>query len=231
MDWSERSDPEVRRELISHYVPLVKVVAKRVHQRVPRSIELDDLMSSGHIGLIRAVDRYDPERGIPFESFAMICINGEILEGLRSADWVPRKIRSKARDIDKAFTSLEADLGQTPTWEEIATEVGLPVREVLAVVHDVENARHASWEHAISSEDTVGDMRVDVSIDPQLGLELDEAAQILAARIVELDDRERTIATLYYYREMTPTEIGRELGVSESRVCQLHPKVIAKLRP
>lgn len=228
--WTGDKDKAARDALIVFYVPLVGYQARKVLTRVPPSVELDDLMSTGYTGLIGAVDRFDPERGVPFEGYALQVINGAILEGLRSADWVPRKARGQAREIDKAYNHLEGELGRAPSWDEVGTVVGMSAVEVRTVTYQVGVSQHTSSSFAATDSD-IGDLFPDVTQDMGFDAEIADAGGILAARLGELPPRERAIATMYYFYEMTPTEIGKVLGVSESRVCQLHPVVVGMLMP
>lgn len=228
--WERRDEPEVRLALIEQYVPLVNYVAGRMAHRLPPTLEKDDLISTGYFGLIDAVDKFDHERGIKFEAYAIQRIQGAILDGLRASDWVPRSVRSKARSIEKAWQQLHTDLHREPTVGEVAVALGVDPGEVSTTLQDVDNARNASLVTDVSSVSTLGDFQVDHTVDPQLDLEMEEAVVLLAHRLAALPEREKVIATLYYYFEMTPTEIGNVLGVSESRVCQLHPGVISSLR-
>jgi RNA polymerase sigma factor for flagellar operon FliA len=231
--WAEyvaTRDPNLRSVLIEAYVPLVGYVAGRVHAKLPPGMDRDELVSFGHFGLIDAVEKYEPERGIKFEAYAMQRIKGSILDGLRGNDWVPRSTRTKNRNINRAREELEGALGREPTTAEIAAVVGIGESEVRIILHEINNSAHASLLSVVGEDATLADYREDRSTDAHLNLEIQEAGQILAERLAALPERERTIAVLIYYYEMAPTAIGKELGVSESRVCQLQPGVIEMLR-
>lgn len=227
--WKEHGDQDARSALIEQHAPLVRYVAGRMAHRVPPAVERDDLTSDGYFGLIDAVDKFDPGRGVRFEAYAVQRIQGAILDGLRSSDWVPRSVRSKAREIEKTWQELGKRLDREPTIEEIASHIGMAATDVSVILHDVDAANNASLTTDISSESTLADFQVDNSQDKQLDLEVEELMWLVSRRLADLPDRERAIAVLYYFHEMTPTEIGKILGVSESRVCQLQPHVIQRL--
>jgi RNA polymerase sigma factor FliA len=227
---------EARERLILHYSPLVKFVAGRVAAGLPQNIEQADLVSYGIFGLIDAIDKFDPKRGFKFETYAISRIKGAIIDELRSIDWVPRSVRSKARAIERAYSKLENELRRTPDDAEVATELGLSEGEFAQTLSQISFVGLVALDELLSagsergSSATVGDTIADGAHDPVQAFELDEMKHVLADAINRMPDRERLVLTLYYYEGLTLSEIGQVLGVTESRVCQIHTKAIFQLR-
>ena len=226
----------MRDRLILTYAPLVKYVAGRLGSGLPAHIDEGDLISYGLLGLIGAIDRYDPTRDIKFETFAMLRIRGAIIDELRALDWVPRSVRSRAREIERAIRELEAKLERAPTDEEIAAKVGISVEELDDSLTDISRSSIAALDElwSVSGEgDQISllDTLEDPSGDrPAEMLDETETREILADAISRLPEREKLVVTLYYYEELTLREIGEVLGVTESRVSQLHTKAILRLK-
>ncbi len=237
--WLEyRRAPEkaLRDRLIVNYSPLVKYVAGRLGSGLPAHVEEADLVSYGLLGLMSAIDRYDPERDIKFETYAIARIRGSIIDELRTLDWVPRSVRSRAREIERAIRDLESKLSRAPTDEEIASKVGITTQELEDSLIDISRTSIAALDElwSTSSEgdqvsllDTLEDPE---SIKPAEALDETEMREALAEAIDRLPEREKLVVTLYYYEELTLREIGEVLGVTESRVSQLHTKAILRLR-
>lgn len=227
---------DARDRLIVHYSPLVKYVAGRVAVGLPQNIEHSDLVSYGVFGLIDAIEKFDIGRNIKFETYAIARIKGAIIDELRSIDWVPRSVRSKARSIEKAYTKLEAKLLRTPTDAEIAQEMGISEPDLQAIFNQVSFVGIVALDEmlAVSGERgeiaTLGDTIADKGQGPVAAYEVEEMKQILARAINRLGDREKIVLTLYYYEGLTLAEIGDVLGVTESRVCQIHTKAVLQLR-
>ena len=225
-----------RERLILHYSPLVKFVAGRVAAGLPQNIEQSDLVSYGIFGLIDAIDKFDPGRGFKFETYAISRIKGAIIDELRSIDWVPRSVRAKARAIERAYSKLENELQRSPDDDEVAAELGMTEDELADAVADLlrrpgrprRDAR-GGLERTMGGA-TVGDTIADGVDDPVAGLRgRRDAAH--ARRRDQPHARPRTLVlTLYYYEGLTLAEIGAILGVTESRVCQIHTKAILQLR-
>ena len=230
------SAPDARERLILHYSPLVKFVAGRVAAGLPQNIEQADLVSYGIFGLIDAIDKFDPERGFKFETYAISRIKGAIIDELRSIDWVPRSVRSKARAIERAYSKLENELRRTPDDNEVAAELGLSESEFAQTLSQISFVGLVALDELLSAgsergnSGTVGDTIADSAHDPVQAFELDEMKHVLADAINRMPDRERLVLTLYYYEGLTLSEIGQVLGVTESRVCQIHTKAIFQLR-
>ena len=228
--WLRRKNSAARDHLIVHYSPLVKFVAGRVGAGLPSSVDPGDLIGSGVFGLIDAIERFEPERGVKFETFAVPRIRGAIYDGLRQLDWVPRSVRSRARDVERAFSELEHRHGRSPSDEELAAHL------------NISDAELAKWLSSIAST-TVGplDRAIAAGIEPQAGddaasnsptavVEEKELSAIMRSEIKKLPEREKLVLSLYYDEGLTLAEIGEVLGVTESRVSQIHTKSVLHLR-
>ncbi len=230
-------DTEARESLIINYSPLVKYVAGRLSSSLPQTVDTSDLISYGVFGLIDAIEKFDLERGIKFETYAIARIKGAIIDELRAMDWVPRSVRSRAREFEAAYVTLENRMRRVPSDAEIAAEMGISSRELQAVLTKLSYASVISfeemWAGGSDREDhpdplgTIADERAD---DPVHIFENAEVKDLLAAAIERLPDREKTVIALYYYEGLTLKEIGAVLGVTESRVSQLHTKAVLRLR-
>jgi len=230
-------DSSLRERLILHYSPLVKYVAGRVGVGLPPNIEQADLVSYGIFGLIDAIEKFDLERAIKFETYAINRIRGAIIDELRSIDWIPRSVRFKAREVEKAYQALEAKLQRTPTEAEVAHEMGVKLEELHAIFSQVsfvnvvalDELLHAGGERG--DKMTLGDTLEDPKAPDPINLfEGEETKYILAKAINTLPEREKIVVTLYYYEGLTLAEIGQVLGVTESRICQMHTKAVLQLR-
>ena len=236
-EYKSSGSAEARERLILHYAPLVKFVAGRVGVGLPNSVESADLVSYGMFGLIDAIDRYDTQRANKFETYAISRIRGAIIDELRSIDWVPRSVRQKAREIEAAIRELEAVLHRTPNDEEVAEAVGITMKQLRGVYRKMSYSSVMALDEMLSVAgdrsdrlalvDTVEDANAP---DPVAVFESEETRQILAREITTLPEREKIVVTLYYYEGMTLAEIGQVLGVTESRVSQLHTKGVMLLR-
>jgi len=236
LEYRRTADPGVRDRLILTYAPLVKYVAGRLGSGLPAHVDENDLVSYGLLGLIGAIERYDPARDIKFETYAIARIKGAIIDELRALDWVPRSVRSRAREIERAIAELESRLGRAPNDEEIATKVGISVEELEDSLTDISRSSIAALDELwsvsgdgdqISLMDTIEDTS---GPRPAEALDEVEMREVLADAIARLPEREKLVITLYYYEELTLREIGEVLGVTESRVSQLHTKAILRLK-
>ncbi|NBM20894.1 RNA polymerase sigma factor WhiG [Streptomyces sp. GC420] len=231
-------DGRLREQLILHYSPLVKYVAGRVSVGLPANVEQADFVSSGVFGLIDAIEKFDLDRSIKFETYAITRIRGAMIDELRSLDWIPRSVRQKARAYERAFATLEARLRRTPTEAEVAAEMGIETEELHAVFSQLSLANVVALEELLHGggegggdrlslvdtlEDTAADNPVEVAEDREL-------RRLLARAINTLPEREKTVVTLYYYEGLTLAEIGKVLEVTESRVSQIHTKSVLQLR-
>ena len=236
-EFQRTRDKEVRDRLILTYAPLVKFVAGRLGSGLPAHVEENDLVSYGLLGLIGAIERYDPNRDVKFETYAIARIKGSIIDELRAMDWVPRSVRSRAREIERAIAELEAKLGQAPSDEQIAQKVGITVEELEESLSEIARSSIAALDELctvgggegdqIALIDTIEDTEAP---DPQSSLSQTEMKEAIADAIARLPEREKLVVTLYYYEELTLREIGEVLGVTESRVSQLHTKAILRLK-
>jgi RNA polymerase sigma factor for flagellar operon FliA len=230
-------DPAARERLILHYSPLVKFVAGRVGVGLPPNIEQADLVSYGIFGLIDAITKFDLERAIKFETYAISRIKGAIIDELRSIDWIPRSVRSKARDVERAYALLEGRLHRTPSEQEVADELGIALSDLHAIFSQVSYINVVALDELlsvggergdkVSLVDTLEDTKVE---DPVRTFEAEETKVLLARAINNLPEREKIVVTLYYYEGLTLAEIGQVLGVTESRICQMHTKAVLQLR-
>lgn len=237
LEYRRTKDKGIRDRLILTYAPLVKYVAGRLGSGLPAHVDEGDLVSYGLLGLIGAIERFDPERDIKFETYAISRIKGAIIDELRALDWVPRSVRSRARDIERAIAELEAKLGHAPSDEEIAKKIGISVDELDESLTEISRSSIAALDElwTISSEggdqvsllDTIEDTE---GPNPQDALAQTELREALGEAISRLPEREKLVVTLYYYEELTLREIGEVLGVTESRVSQLHTKAILRLK-
>ncbi|HET9672278.1 MAG TPA: RNA polymerase sigma factor WhiG [Actinomycetota bacterium] len=229
-------DGEAREKLILHYAPLVKYVASRVATGLPSSVDQSDLVSYGMFGLIDALQKFEPGRGNKFETYAIPRIKGAIIDELRAMDWVPRSIRFKARELEKAQADLEAMLKRQPTEEELAERLGVSRRELHDMLTQISFVSVLALDEVVSAGADRGDQvslidtLADKGIDPTGGVESQETRGMLAAAINSLSEREKIVVTLYYFEGLTLAEIGEILGVTESRVCQIHTKAVGGLR-
>lgn len=236
VDFKVYKDPHARVELINHYSYLVKITAGRLVTNVPSGMDRDDLIGAGVIGLIKSVDQYDPTRDVKFETYAIALIRGAILEMLRDEDWVPRSIREKLKALDRMQTALETKFGRPATVRELADALGIAEQEVEELF--VRMGR----TNVFSLDDVVGmglegddhirfvEMIVDEDANPGGEIEGKELRRIMAHGVDRLPDRERLVIALYYFEGLTFKEIGKVLGVSESRVYQLHTQAMGRLR-
>lgn len=225
----------LRDQLILHYSPLVKYVAGRMGAGLPQNVEQADLVSWGIFGLVDAIDKFDLERGFKFETYAISRVKGAILDGLRKVDWVPRSVRAKARTIENAFAKLEGSLHRTPTDAELAEELDLDEAQLQTTLGQISLVGIVALDEMFSTGDrgdstSVGDMVAESGAGPEAVYELKEMRSRLGDAIGLLPDREKKVLMLYYYEGLTLAEIGEVLGVTESRVCQIHTKSVLQLR-
>src|SRR5437764_7492547 len=238
--WHEYKDDgsqAARDQLIVHYSPLVKYVASRVATGLPATVEQADLVSYGMFGLIDALEKFDLARKIKFETYAIPRIRGAIIDELRSLDWVPRSVRFKAREVEKAYSELEAKLKRAPSDAEIAGHLEVSMQELHDIVTQISFVTVTALEEVVSAGpdrgesmsllDTLADL---AAADPSAGLEGNETRLMLSSAINSLSEREKIVITLYYFEGLTLAEIGDVLGVTESRVCQIHTKAVGQLR-
>jgi RNA polymerase sigma factor for flagellar operon FliA len=236
-EFKERAEQSARERLILHYAPLVKYVVGRLAAGLPHTVERADLVSYGMFGLMDALDKFDRTREVKFETYAIPRIKGAIIDELRAMDWVPRSIRFKAREVEKAYSGLESKLRRAPTDGEVAGHLGISLSELHEVVNQISFVSVMALDELVSTGGERGEKRslLDTladaaSSDPAAELEGQEMRGMLAAAINSLTEREKIVVTLYYFEGLTLAEIGEILGVTESRVCQIHTKAVGQLR-
>lgn len=222
-----------RDALLMEHLPTVRYIARRIHERLPQHVDLDDLVSAGVVGLIDALSKFDYTKKVHFKSYAQFRIRGAILDSLRTLDWSPRELRRKGRAVEEAIRSLTQRLHRAPTEQEIAAEMKLSLAEYQQLLGDLKGLEIGSL-HMERSEDS-GDEELayipgSPEEDPLFRCLKGEMKQRLADAIDELPEKERLVLTLYYYEELTMREIGLTLGVVESRVSQIHSSAVLRLR-
>ncbi|WP_370383108.1 RNA polymerase sigma factor WhiG [Catenulispora sp. GAS73] len=236
-DFKRTGDLGLRERLILHYSPLVKYVAGRVRVGLPGALDSADFVSSGIFGLIDAIERFEPHRHVKFETYAIARIRGAIIDELRALDWIPRSLRQKAREIEQASVRLEQEFGRTPSEAEIARELGIGLGELRQIFSKLSLVNVAALDELLALPTQSGD-RIPLmetledgdAPDPVALFEVQETRALLARAVNSLPERDKTVVTLYYFEGMTLAQIGEVLGVSESRVCQIHTKAVLTLR-
>ena len=235
--YKSASDERARERLVVAYSPLVKYVAGRMGSALPAHVEEADLISYGLGGLISAIERFDPGRDIRFETYAIARIRGAIIDELRTLDWVPRSVRARAREFERVNTKLEARLHRAPSDEEMAAELKISVEELQDTLLQISNSTIVALDELWTVSDSTGDqvslldtLADDAAQDPQALVERSSFRDRVADAIVALPEREKMVIALYYYESLTLREIGEILGVTESRVSQLHTKAVLRLR-
>jgi len=224
-------------KLLVEYASLVKYIVNRIAINLPASVNRDDLISSGILGLIRAVETFEPERGFKFETYAGHKIRGAVLDELRAQDWVPRSVRQKSREIQRAYAKLENELGRMPYDDEVSEAMGISQKEFEDMLSDVAPTTIISLEEAMPDRSTdAKEIRIIDTIEdpgsdnPLKEMGFNEVKNILKETIANLPEKEKLVIALYHYEELTLKEIGVVLDISESRVSQIHSKAILKLR-
>ena len=235
--YKEQGDDGARERLVVAYSPMVKFVAGRLGAGLPSHVEDSDLISYGLMGLIGAIERFEPERGIKFETFAMTRIRGAIIDELRSLDWVPRSVRSRAREIEQVQAKLEHELQRAPSETELAAKLNMTEEELQSALLEIANSSVYALDELWTVSDSSGDqvslldtIADEGAADPQEALASTEVKDRLTEAIGGLPEREQLVVALYYYENLTLREIGEVLGVTESRVSQLHTKAVMRLK-
>ena len=235
--YKDQGDDTARERLVVAYSPMVKFVAGRLGAGLPSHVEDADLISYGLVGLIGAIQRFEPERGIKFETFAMTRIRGAIIDELRSLDWVPRSVRSRAREIEQVQAKLEHELQRAPSETELAAKLNMTEEELQTALLEIANSSVYALDELWTVSDSSGDqvslldtIADEGAADPQEALASTEVKDRLTEAIGGLPEREQLVVALYYYENLTLREIGEVLGVTESRVSQLHTKAVMRLK-
>lgn len=234
--WEEykiSGDQSIRDRLIVHYSPLVKFVAGRVGVGLPKSVDQSDLVSYGIFGLIDAIEKFEPERGFKFETYAINRVKGAILDELRALDWVPRSVRARAREIERSLAELEHREQRSVSDDELASHMGKEVDSLRGDLAEISTLGLVALDEVLGpdSSSSLSDMISDRDgMSPEAAFQKEETRRILADAINRLPERERLVLTLYYFEGLTLAEIGDVLAVTESRVCQIHAKSVMSLR-
>ncbi|MDR0786126.1 MAG: RNA polymerase sigma factor WhiG [Treponema sp.] len=235
-EYRKTKDWGIRERLVTQYAPLVKYVAGKVAIVMPHNIEFDDLVGFGQFGLLDAIDKFDPNKGVKFKTYAVLRIRGAIIDELRSIDWVPRSVRQKAREIENAIGTIEAQLGRIATDREVADSLGMTEEEYGKNLMKISCTTMLSLNDVWFSGDendkvSIGEsLEAAMNFNPDVMMEITEIKRVVNESLKELPEKEKRIIVLYYYEDLTLKEIGRILGVTESRVSQLHTKAIIHLR-
>lgn len=235
VDFKVYKKPDARAELINHYSYLVKITAGRLVTSLPGGLDREDLVGAGVIGLIKSVDQFDPTRDVKFETYAIALIRGAILEMLRDEDWVPRSIREKLKALDRAIVALETRFGRPANPQELAEEMALSAGEVSELMVRMGRTNVYSLDDILGTSENDDhihfvELIVDEAANTSGEVEGREIRRILASGVDKLPERERLVVALYYFEGLTFKEIGKVLGVSESRVYQLHTQAMTRLR-
>ena len=217
-------------ELVERHVDLVKRIACHLTARLPSTVDLNDLLQAGMIGLLEASRNFDPSRGASFETYAGIRIRGSMLDEVRKLDWTPRSVHQKHRQVSEAIRSIEAESGQRAEAPAIAEKLGIELEEYHAILRDTAGCRLFSLEETMEERGSGREIPGSDNATPDRQLNLSQMRQELANAVLRLSEREQLVLSLYYERELNLKEIGEVLGVSESRVCQIHGQALIRLR-
>jgi RNA polymerase sigma factor for flagellar operon FliA len=236
-EYKETQSKVAKDKLLLEYASLVKYIAQRIAVNLPSSVERDDLVSAGILGLVKAVETFEPQRGFKFETYAGHKVRGAILDELRALDWVPRSVRQKSRDLQKVYAKLENEFGRMPYDDEVCKELGVSMKEYEDILTEVTPATIVSLEEAMPDREADSkELRIIDTIEdpggsnPLKELGFTETKNILKDAIAALPEKEKLVIALYHYEELTLKEIGVVLDISESRVSQIHSKVVLRLR-
>lgn len=230
--YSKKRDPATREELIVEYVPLVKVVSGRLSMYLGYTVEYDDLVSYGIFGLIDAIDKFDYDKGIKFETYASLRIRGSILDQIRKMDWIPRSVRQKQKQMESAIAKIESEENRVATDEEVARELNITIDEYFNWQGQTKITNIASIDEFVEQgiEVKAFDSARNAQNEPDRVFEQEEIKELLSGSLEKLTEKERMVVVLYYYEELTLKEISKVLEVSESRISQLHTKALQKMK-
>lgn len=229
--YSESKSPALKEKLILQYAPIVKYVAGRMLVHIGQHVEYDDLVGYGVFGLIDAIDKFDYNKGVKFETYASLRIRGAIIDHIRRLDWVPRTLRQKNKQLEQAVASLEDSLGREPTEEELAKELSMTLDETRELMRKSSVSSLVSLDDFLDQnyEASFNSLVSDKQDSPEEQIEIRERKEMLADAISKLSEKEKLVVTLYYFEDLTLKEISSIMKVSESRVSQIHTKAISKL--
>lgn len=231
-EYFENELPELKERLIEEYIYLVKYIAGRVNMYLGQVVEYDDLVGYGNFGLLDAIDKYDLTKGVKFETYASLRIRGAMIDSIRKNDWVPRSLRQRQKKLEKAITELENELGRPATDKEVADKLEVSLQEYHKILNKSSVTSLVSLEeYTLQNQgNLINTNKTKFGDEPQKVIEYNELIEILGDNIDNLPEKEKTVITLYYYEELTLKEISLVLGVSESRISQLHSKAILRLK-
>lgn len=235
VQWREQGCKAAETELLERFLPLVNKVANRLAIGLPNNVDKDDLISYGRLGLLDAIAKFDYARGLQFETYAMWRIRGAMIDGLRENDWVPRTIRDKSKKIEEAYHLLEQRLMRSPTETEVSEYLGISEKELQQVFYDISLASMISIDEAVGEEDEQKTARQTYLVDemtpqPEKVAENKNLREVLAKSVDKLPEKERLVVSLFYFEELSLTEIAEVMGLSPSRISQLHSKAVFRLR-
>lgn len=232
----EHNDEEARGRLAEHYLPLVKNIVDRIAYRLPDFVDREDLINEGIVGLIDAIDKFEPDRALKFETYAVVRVRGAVLDSLRHMDWLPRSLRQRSREIERAFSEVERQLGRAASDQEVADFLHISAKELNDTLSDISSSVVFSFEELLQMSDEdkpltfISRIKDQTAEDPSSRLVRGEVRRILLEAVATLPDTERTVVGLYYVENLTLKEIGAVLNVSESRVSQLHTRALLRLK-
>jgi len=230
--YSDTKDPAIREKLIIEYSHLIKYVAGRLSIYFGSNVEYDDLVGFGVFGLIDAIDKYDVNKGVKFETYASLRIRGSVIDSIREMDWVPRSLRQKNKELEKVYVEIENKLGHSASDKDVADKMGISLDEFYKLINDVSVSSMVSLEEFLEQNYEIGVDLPNTSKEdrPENYVEMNELKDILGDAINKLPEKEKTVVSLYYFEELTLKEISAIMKVSESRISQLHTKAILRLR-
>jgi len=221
---------QIKEQLIIHYSPMIKFVVGKMSIFVSNAVDFDDLISYGIFGLIDAIDKFDAQKGVKFETYASLRIRGAVIDGLRSLDWVPRSLRQKSKQMDDTYAQLENELGREPTNKDLAAKLGISEDEVDEEVKKSSLVSLVSFDDYLENHHEGAEPGDTDEESPERLFDQKELNEILVSAIKNLTEKEQMLVTLYYFEELTLKEISKVMQVSESRVSQIHSKAMMKLR-
>ncbi len=229
-DFAKTRNVDARNTLVLEYVPLVKIIARRMLPTYHKHVEFDDLMSSGLLGLMDAVDKFDPTKEVKFETYATLRIRGEIIDQIRKQDWAPISLRQKIKKVEDGYATLEAQMGRSVNEREVATFLEMPEDDIKKTLDDSHTFNMMCLDEVLVDRMKSDELLVSREETPEESADNKEMLNLLAKYIDTLTEKERLVISLYYYEELTLKEIGVTLGVTESRVSQIHSKAMMSLR-
>lgn len=229
--YAETKDAAIREKMIIEYAHLVKYVARKLSMHLGQHVEFEDLVSYGIFGLIDAIDKYDVDKGVKFETYAGVRIRGAIIDNIRKMDWVPRTLRQKNKQLENVYLELEKELGRDPTDEEISERLNISIDETQDLIKKSSVVSLVSLDDYLDQNQETGFMGSDKTREtPETAYEIEEVKQMLADAIDKLSEKEQKVVSLYYFEELSLKEISQIMGVTESRISQIHSKAVLRLK-